>query len=173
MTADYPPDRNAGSMRASTIVAALQKHAKVVVFSNRKAKAVNEEIVRNLIVNNPQGLTNYAVRFIRELIFMLTAYVRLLFVPDKSIIIVASPPFLSCLMVTLLPKRKNVRLVLDVRDLYPDVFVHADLINRNTMLYKLLKVIEARAYARFDLILTVSKTFQKLIRTLSKAFQGL
>jgi glycosyltransferase involved in cell wall biosynthesis len=167
VTADYPPDRNAGSMRASATVAALQKRAKVVVLSNRKARAVNEESVRNLIFDNPQGLTNYAVRFMRELLFMLTAYVRLLFVPDKSIIILASPPFFSCLIVTLLRKRKNVRLVLDVRDLYPDVFVHANLINRNTMIYKLLKVIEARAYARSDLILTISKTFQKLIRTRS------
>ena len=52
----------------------------------------------------------------------------LLFSEAKSIIVV-TPPFLLISLLSFLPKKKGQLFVLDVRDIYPDIFVHAGLIS--------------------------------------------
>jgi len=143
VTADYLPDNNAGSVRAQAIVKGLCKYVDVQVISNKKAEAYGVELIKRLPVENPQNNKHLILRTFREMIFSIGVFLRLWFVSKNAIIVVTSPPFLLLLVYVLLPRRSEVLRVLDVRDIYPDVFVEAGLISNRSLLCRFLFAIEA------------------------------
>ena len=165
VTADYPPDNNAGSARATAILEELSaRGSKIIVLSHKSAQKTEGINLRRLPVSNPQSDSRFLRRILRELLLLFFAWMRLLFVPRNAIIVVSSPPFFLSFLFIFLPRWNSVKHVLDVRDLYPDVFVHAGVLTPNSLLFRLLARMERCAYARSDLIFTVCGSLADRIR---------
>lgn len=155
VTADYPPESNAGTERARALVKELAVHCEVKVISTKRARATNGELITNLPIENFQNTKGLIKRTCSELIFSFLVLLKLIFAPQNSILIITSPPFFLLLIYILLPLKRGQLRVLDVRDIYPDVFVEAKLVRRGSLLFKVLAAIEVKAYKKSDLIFTV------------------
>lgn len=164
VTVDYPPDHNAGSARAHALVKGLSAHSEVRVISTKRAKATNGERITNLPIDNFQNKKGLIKRTYRELIFSCFVLLKLLFAPQNTILVIASPPFFLLLVYVLLPRKRGQLRVLDVRDIYPDVFVDAGLLQRSSILFRVLAAVERWAYTRSDLVLTVCDSLAEKIR---------
>jgi glycosyl transferase family 4 len=164
VTADYPPDNNAGSARAKAMVEGLSDQFNVVVLTHWAAADDDHARIVRLPVRNPQSNKGLIRRTLREVMFVLCVYFRLILSARNSAMVVSSPPFLFLLLYIFLPSSRTAVRVLDVRDLYPDVFCQAGLIAKDSALYRVLSAIERRAYREADLIFTVCSTLLVKIR---------
>lgn len=72
----------------------------------------------------------------------------------QQIVVVSSPPFMM-LFIPILFGKKFRNLVLDIRDLYPDVLFDSGLFKANSYFGKLLKRVERMAYDSSSSIVTV------------------
>lgn len=164
LSMDFHPDRNAGAARANDIVECLSEFAQVKVMTNKYGRPIGQETVHSLPIKNSQNQKNLFLRFLREFLFCTIVFVRLLFSEAKSIIVVTSPPFLLISLLSFLPKKKGQLFVLDVRDIYPDIFVHAGLITPSSFAFRALSAIESAAYRKSDVIFTVCESLANKIR---------
>ncbi len=81
-----------------------------------------------------------------------------------DVIIVSSPTFASIFSAWLLARAKRARLVVEIRDLWPAIFVELGIIT-NPTLVQLLERLELAAYRAADVVVVVTKGFrQDLIR---------
>lgn len=164
VTADFPPNYNAGSARALALIEALARRGvKVSILTHRGAEPYADHTLHRLPVTNPQTDHRFLRRLYREILFVLCAWARLLRLPRKSTVLVMSPPFFLSFLLFLLPGKLAARYVLDIRDLYPDVFAHGGVIRSGSGLYRLLSAMERRAYRRADLIFTVCDSLKTKI----------
>ena len=81
-----------------------------------------------------------------------------------DVVVVSSPTFFSILSGWLLARRKRARFVIDVRDLWPAIFVQLGVLT-NRRVIRVLERLELAAYAAADQVVVVSDGFrQDLIR---------
>jgi glycosyltransferase involved in cell wall biosynthesis len=81
-----------------------------------------------------------------------------------DVVVVSSPTFFSILSGWLLARRKRARFVIDVRDLWPAIFVQLGVLT-NRRVIRLLERLELAAYAAADEVVVVSDGFREdLIR---------
>jgi glycosyltransferase involved in cell wall biosynthesis len=76
-----------------------------------------------------------------------------------DIVVVSSPTFFSIGSAWLLARRKRARLVVEVRDLWPAIFVELGVLT-NRRLVRLLERLELAAYAAADAVVTVTEGFR-------------
>jgi glycosyltransferase involved in cell wall biosynthesis/SAM-dependent methyltransferase len=77
--------------------------------------------------------------------------------PD--VVVVSSPTFFSILSAWWLARRKRSRLVVEVRDLWPAIFVELGVL-RNRFVIRLLELVELAAYRAADAVVVVSEGFR-------------
>jgi glycosyltransferase involved in cell wall biosynthesis len=81
-----------------------------------------------------------------------------------DVVVVSSPTFFSILSGWLLARRKRARFVIDVRDLWPAIFVQLGVLT-NRRVIRALERLELAAYAAADQVVVVSDGFREdLIR---------
>jgi glycosyltransferase involved in cell wall biosynthesis len=76
-----------------------------------------------------------------------------------DIVVVSSPTFFSIGSAWLLARRKRARLVVEVRDLWPAIFVELGVLT-NRHLVRLLERLELAAYSAADAVVTVTDGFR-------------
>jgi len=81
-----------------------------------------------------------------------------------DIVIAPSPPLTMGVMGWLLSLRHGVPSVYNVQEIYPDFAVHQGLIT-NTLLIRILQVIERFVYRRNNAVVTISQWFSDIIRS--------
>lgn len=77
-----------------------------------------------------------------------------------DVVVVSSPTFFSIGSAWLLARRKRARLVLEIRDLWPAIFVELGVLT-NRRLIRVLEVLERAAYRAADSIVVVSEGFRQ------------
>jgi hypothetical protein len=76
-----------------------------------------------------------------------------------DVVVVSSPTFFSILAAVILARMKHARLVVEVRDLWPAIFVELGVI-RNKHVIRLLEALELAAYRTADAVVVVSEGFR-------------
>jgi len=76
-----------------------------------------------------------------------------------DVVVVSSPTFFSIFSAWLLAKRKRARLVVEIRDLWPAIFVELGLLTNRRIIW-LLERLELWAYRTADAVVVVSKGFR-------------
>jgi glycosyltransferase involved in cell wall biosynthesis len=76
-----------------------------------------------------------------------------------DVVVVSSPTFFSIFSAWLLARAKRARLVVEVRDLWPAIFIELGVL-RNRMIIRLLESLELAAYRAADTVVVVSEGFR-------------
>jgi colanic acid biosynthesis glycosyl transferase WcaI len=81
--------------------------------------------------------------------------------PD--VVFVTSPPLFSALPAMALARRSRARLVLDLRDLWPDEIIACGAAGPNSASVRLMRQIERRAYRRADCVCCTTESFRTMV----------
>ena len=155
----YSPIDNAASVRAVAIANAINGAGKnVKVVTHKNALSTHHIPIVKLPAADCLGNPNIFYRLLVEIHFSFCAFLYALFVPRHSIILISSPSFILSFIFILLPRKRGVRFVLDVRDLYPDIYIDSGLLTSRGILGQFLHLLERLIYQRCDLIFTVCKS---------------
>jgi len=77
-----------------------------------------------------------------------------------DVVIVSSPTFFSIFAAWVVARRRGARLVVEVRDLWPAIFVELGVI-RGRLLIRVLEALELAAYRAADAVVVVSEGFRR------------
>lgn len=97
--------------------------------------------------------------------FMLSSAVYCIFrlAPKYDYVVVSSPPLFLALTGIVVSRLKRAKLILDVRDIWPDSAVAGNMVSNRGLLYKTAKRIEWLAYSTADEVLCVSQPMKHYI----------
>jgi glycosyltransferase involved in cell wall biosynthesis len=109
----------------------------------------------------------FFVRFIRETVAGVELGMRILFQlkNKKSHIILSSPPYITCLIAAFACRFVKQSYSLDIRDIYPEVYFHQNLIKEKSLLGRLQKYLAAQFYRGSKYIFTVTESLKEIIIT--------
>lgn len=148
-----------------------RKHTVTVLTGtpNRYSSLKNEnnlEKVSETIVRIPtmKQSTNLFMRSLCFGDFFIKGYRKAKKLSKEADVIVATTPQLLVAYLGALVKRKNKPLILDVRDLWPDVMIEMGITTEKKPSYKLLKRIEKKCYKKADEIVINSPAFESHIK---------
>lgn len=156
ITADFLPSSNAISVRSGFFIDRLiRENNNVVVFTSVKNDKYN--IVKNSS-SLPTNRDGYLWRVLKEFFYGIELFFRILAYKRMDLYILTSPPFFIIVFAFLAARIKNKNnIILDVRDLYPDVFFENKLLKRTSFLGKIFARIESYLYKNSIKIITVTE----------------
>lgn len=169
ISSEFSPMSSAVSVRSSFFVdkLILKKH-NVTIFTSVKNNRYN--IIQNKL-KLPTNKDGNHVRLLRELFYGIELFFRIIFSKKMDMYIISSPPFFITIFAFLAVKIKNSKnIILDVRDIYPEVFFESNVIDRMSFMAKILKKIELYMYENSKSILTVTSGLKDLV--LSRGIQN-
>lgn len=166
LTQYFPPEAGAPQARLSEIALNLKKlgwevevltafpnYPKGKIFEEYKGKRFLVEdfngikVIRTLII--PTKSTNILKRLVCYFSFILGSYYfGKKYCRKPDLIYVESPPLFLYYSAYRLSKYFNVPYVLNLSDLWPDVFVFMGKLKNSSIFYKLMKSLEKKAYKR-------------------------
>lgn len=163
---DYYPDNNAGAVRVQSFVQKLlDMNISVIVMTHNKAAPISNEKIIKSFCSKPSNEDNLILRLTKEWLFSLGIFLKVMLLKKNNIdfAIVSPPPFGLFVMASFACKIKGVKFILDVRDIYPDVYVSSGLIKLNSCTHKILSRIERYMYNQASYITTVSNMLRDRI----------
>jgi glycosyltransferase involved in cell wall biosynthesis len=148
----YPPQNEAAAPRSFAFINTLEQ-------SGHTVKVItNSKMLIKLAGNKEKSI----IRLAKENFVGLELFLRILISkPDR--VILSSPPFFTICWGALASFMKNIPYILDIRDLYPDVFFEMGLIKEHSFLGKLARKFTIYLYSKSKMILTVTNGLQNEI----------
>lgn len=167
----FLPDINAAAFRINDLYKALKKQQyDVTVVTANPQKSVVEEIQQSDDIHRiklekvtKKSFINYIKNYFG---FMFKSIYHSLFrLKGKKFdyVIVTSPPLFVALGGLIVSFFKRTKLIVDIRDVWPDSAVSAGMLKPNGSLYKVTKKIERFIYKRADVITCVSRPMRNYI----------
>ncbi len=156
ITADFLPSSNAISVRSGFFIDRLiEEKNNVVIFTS--VKNDKYKIIKNNL-NLPTNKDRYLSRLLKEFFYGIELFFRILLHKRMDLYILTSPPFFIIIFTFMAARIKNKKnIILDVRDLYPDVFFENKLLKRTSLLGRVLNKIESYMYKNSIKIITVTE----------------
>lgn len=155
ITSDYFPQKNAGVARARSYVEEMVGRGyDVEVITCLGAKSITGERLFTTLLGNPQGTKGLTIRLLREVFFVIEVVARLLMTNKERTVIVSSPPFMGSIIPVIFGSKFR-SVILDVRDLYPDVFFHSGVLKQTSCIGRIFCFIEKKAYDCSSAVVTV------------------
>jgi len=177
ITQNYPPDLGAGAFRMKALVNELNSRGhKVTVLTgvpNRydsiEWKSKNENAIERIVrIKVPKQKGNLFLRGISYSIFFIKAFLKAIkLASDLDAIVATTPQLLVAYIGAIVSHKRKIPLILDVRDLWPDVMLDMNLTQDKSIVYKILKKIELYCYKHADRIVINSPAFFEPIKKLS------
>ncbi|HLR72112.1 MAG TPA: glycosyltransferase family 4 protein [Pseudogracilibacillus sp.] len=172
----FLPDINAASYRIDDLYSALRKlNFDVTVVTTYPQKFAVEEVkedsaIHRLVLSKVEkkSFINYIKNYFG---FMFKSMFYSLFRLRKKkfdYIFVTSPPLFVALGGVLIAFLKRTKLILDIRDIWPDSAVAAGMLKQSGFLYRLTKWLETFIYKQADIITCVSAPMKRNIYEKSK-----
>lgn len=166
ITPDFKPTSNAASVRASDFIDGLKEKYNVTVFT---AIPNNDYVTISNISKLPSNKDKNIVRLIKEIIFGIEYFLRILFSKKRDVYILTSPQFFIAIFAFFAVKIKNPKkIILDIRDIYPEVFFQHEIMKRDSIIGKVLIKIERYMYKNSNYIITVTEGLKKQIEPFNK-----
>lgn len=173
----YPPEIGAPQARLSemakywatagidvTVMTGMPNHPTGIVPPNYRRAVVRREteegvrILRSWLYATPNE--GFAKKTLGHLSFMLSSV--LLSAPRSGgtdVVVVSSPTFFSIASAVLIARLRRARLVVEVRDLWPAIFVDLGVLT-NRRVIAMLERLELAAYGAADAVVVVSNGFK-------------
>ena len=165
VTDRYFTSNHASVVRIKSIVKAIKKSNKfdVKIFSTREGYK-NELYSSSLTFTPPpSNKNNLGFRLLTEILLGMELFLRL-FINKQDLILITSPPYLMTLFCTTMARIKRVPYVVDIRDLYPDVYFSAGLLREQNVISVLLRNLEKKLYSKAFIVTTVTKKYVEHIK---------
>jgi glycosyltransferase involved in cell wall biosynthesis len=147
----YPPSTEAAAIRAGWFVKGLREDGIQVTVLRPWCR----------VVSNQRGLF---LRALGELVLGLEVSVRLLFASADSVVL-SPPPFLTILLAGHFARLRGHKIILDVRDLYPEVYVSQRLLAPEGFSHRIFRYLTDVLYARAAAIVSVTPRLVESIRS--------
>lgn len=107
--------------------------------------------------NNPIG------RAFRYLCISVVYFLRVMFLPNCALLIVESTPPTQGALAGIIKRLKGTPVIYIVQDIFPDSLVNTGLTRKNSLLWKIGRVIENFSYRNADRIVVISDSFKENI----------
>lgn len=164
ITGDFPPLGYAGAIRSYSMVRVfISSGHSVSVFTQ---KISNNNIENNIVksrINLASNKSSFFTRAFKEIVFGLEKSFQIIRSSKFDFVIISSPPFLSAIIISLFCTLKKQSYVLDIKDIYPDVFFYQGLSKKKSLIGGLLSYLEKKMYAKSYLISTATDGINKII----------
>ncbi len=165
---NFTPSSLGDSIRIKSIVEYLNNNRyKVTLFTTTNdAKRLENHFLKVYILNwaIPCNKDKFFIRLIKELILGIELFFKLLLLKNKSYYFFTTPPFLTNFLGILATYFKKGNLIIDVRDLYPDVYVNQGLISDSSLIHKILSSFEKVNYKKAYYILCATEGLEREIK---------
>ena len=156
---------HASVIRIKSIVKAIKNSNKfdVKIFSTREG--YNKEPYSSSLTFTPppSNKNNLVFRLLTEILLGMELFLRL-FISKQDLILITSPPYLMTLFCVAMARIKRVPYVVDIRDLYPDVYFSAGVLTEENVISVLLRNLEIKLYSKAFIVTTVTKKYVEHIR---------
>lgn len=178
----HPPDLTACSFRIKSIIDEIQKTDKfvsidvVTTIPNRYSSysAENENTNPNIYsksvtLKKIKVPKNFNSTFMQAIGFFIYFIGVLRFVKNKDydIIFATSSKLMTAFLAATVSKHKDIKLFLDIRDLFSDTFQHVYAQSIFKIFYKIIKIIEIYTFRRANVINVVSSGFIDYIKKIN------
>ena len=163
-----PPIDSAVSIRGYNLIKSLSKFSQNLNISaycsNNKISKIKNVNVKglNLIIKNDMVIYK---RLFLEIILGFKVIKNFFFKKEKpNLIIISSPNYFTAIIIFFFSIIFNIKYVIDVRDLYPQVFVDLYLLKENSLIYKILSFLSNKIYNKSSMILCTGQGLKKEIK---------
>lgn len=173
----YPPEIGAPQARLSemaaywadrghdvTVLTGMPNHPTGVIPEAYRGVVVRREsrdgvrVLRNWLYATPNE--GFLKKTVGHLTFMVTAVLTgMPRAPRPDVVVVSSPTFFSIFSGWVIARLRRARFVVEVRDLWPAIFVDLGVL-KNPVLIRVLEWVELRMYAAADRVVVVTEGFR-------------
>ena len=116
-------------------------------------------VVSGSLVKNQSGLI---VRLLGELMIGMRAAAHVL-IKAPAIVLLSSPGYWPCLLIAAVCRLRSIPYVLDVRDLYPEVYVHSGLLRETSYAYRSLQALTLWWYRGASAIAVATQGLKRIV----------
>jgi glycosyltransferase involved in cell wall biosynthesis len=151
-TPNYAPHNNAAAVRSGFIIKYLRKEG----YKITSLSANNSAADKKFFLLFPSNKRTAYFRLIKQILCGAELFFRVLFSSyDKYIF--STPPFVTVVLGCMACWLKGSKYILDVRDIYPEVFYELGLIKPQSRFAKTLNYLTTIAYKKADHVFTTSQ----------------
>ena len=157
-----PPYSGAAGLRGKSIFESLPKHvpdSKITVYcSNPEADGISGVEVVPLSITEVENSLRLRLRLLGEALMGLAAARKMLLGwvrPD--LVIISSPAYLSAIVLVFIARLRGVPYVLEMRDIYPQVYAAAGLVNDRNPFYKFSRWLSRSVYRHAKIVICPTK----------------
>jgi len=173
------PETNAAANRVSDLADFLAKNNEVTVltgFPNHplgkiignykikwltKEKRENINILRSFLII-PWKTNSKFWRYLNYFSFAFSSFINLFKIKNLDVVFVSSPPISILILAYLYAKLKKIKLVVDLRDLWPEAAISLNFIKKD-FITKQLEILVKKSYFYASKIIVNTPSFQKTL----------
>ncbi|WP_082582884.1 glycosyltransferase family 4 protein [Frateuria sp. Soil773] len=156
---DFLSGTNALSVRGQAIARELARcghRITILCGADKGSFDVDGVIIKKGRFKLPSNTMPLWMRAVGEAMLGINIAWKLLFV-KKDRVVVTTPPFIIMLIVAFVSRIFRIPYILDVRDLYPEVYANAGVVSRNSSFFKLIDWFVCGVYRSAFKIVAVTK----------------
>ena len=166
---NYYPSSLADSVRIIPVIEYLLQHEFIIHLltqTQESLKLRNEQLNISLLkFVKPNNTDNSIIRLIKEVLLGVEIFIRILFTTKCEYYFFTSPPFISCYIGSLCTLLKGGKIIFDVRDIYPDIYVKQGLIRENGFIHKNITLLEKFIYRKSYVVLAATAGLYEIIKS--------
>lgn len=155
ITSYFPPSSFADATRIYPLYTRLKESGnfEVRVYTDEISK--NHNGVYTNFFKSPNSSQGLIRRVFQEILLGCELFIKL-FLVKADLVIITSPPFITSAIAIVSCVLKGQNYCFDVRDIYPSVYIKANLIKENSIFTKILISLEKFCYRHASFVTTVS-----------------
>jgi glycosyltransferase involved in cell wall biosynthesis len=159
---NMPPAPSAASLRGQSIIQALvnlRPDLEIKFFtSTPKPQIIIGAKGTALKVSETQNSSNLFKRLVGEVRIGYVAVCKIfLNNPHPDLVIISSPSYIAAIILATFSRLFRVPFVLELRDIYPQVYSEANLIKNDSILYRVLRKLSNTMYHHASLVLCATE----------------
>ena len=160
---------HASVIRIRSIVNAINNTNKFEIKIYSTKQGYKKEIYPSSITFSPppSNKNSLVLRLLTEIMLGIELFIRLAF-NKHDLIFTTSPPYLMTLFCIAIAKIKRVPYIVDIRDLYPDVYFSAGILSEENIFGVFLRNLEIKLYSKAFIVTTVTKSYVDHIKNSTK-----
>lgn len=159
-----PPYSGAAALRGQSIIAGLSslmqmENGQLAVYcTTPNSTPISGALIEKLDVPEVENSLGLKQRFLGEIRMGYVAAKRMFRDQEKpTLAVVSSPGYISALVQTFFARRHGIPYILEMRDVYPQVYSEAKLIRQNSLLYKFFQHMSRTMYSKAELVVCATQ----------------
>ncbi len=161
---NFYPSSLADAIRLSPVVDFFIEHGfRVKLLTQSKSNDSADEKFERIVLNkfSPNNKDKILVRLLKEFLLGIQLFFKIIYLKKADYYMLSSPPFISCIFASCAILICRGKLIFDVRDIYPDIYVKQKTIKEGGVLHRILLNIEKFIYKNSFLVLTATEGLKK------------